>query len=164
MVFPIAQVACRPFLHLNLDNIHLYFFWINLFFIEAYFLYRILLFSVKLQHESATGIHIWPPSYVLFNHRHLWSDPFDSSFLNTLCLIHRQTCGFFLWTMPKNLYLLVIFSSTYILKLLSHHRCFFLQLFSCCSEFHPYICSLSLLNSHKDPSFTYQFMNSSGFR
>ena len=40
-----------------------YFFFlkINLFFIEAQLLYRILLFSVKLQHESIIGIHISPP-------------------------------------------------------------------------------------------------------
>ena len=34
---------------------------INLFFIEGYLLCRILLFSVKPQHESVTGIHISPP-------------------------------------------------------------------------------------------------------
>ena len=38
-----------------------YFFLINLIFIEAQSLYRILLFSVKPQHESAIGIHISPP-------------------------------------------------------------------------------------------------------
>ena len=31
------------------------------FFIEGYLLYRILLFSVKLQHESAIGIYISLP-------------------------------------------------------------------------------------------------------
>ena len=37
------------------------FFFLNLFFIEGWLLYRILLFSVKPQHESAIGIHISPP-------------------------------------------------------------------------------------------------------
>ena len=35
---------------------------LNLFFIEGLLLYRILLFSAKLQHESAIGIHVSPPS------------------------------------------------------------------------------------------------------
>ena len=34
---------------------------INIFFIEGKLLYRILLFSVEPQHESAIGIHISPP-------------------------------------------------------------------------------------------------------
>ena len=38
-----------------------FFFSINLFFIEGQLLYRIWLFSVKPQHESAIGIHISPP-------------------------------------------------------------------------------------------------------
>ena len=36
-------------------------FLINLFFIEGSLLYRILLFSIKPQHESAIGICISPP-------------------------------------------------------------------------------------------------------
>ena len=35
--------------------------FLNLFFIEGQLLYRILLFSVKPQHESAIVIHISPP-------------------------------------------------------------------------------------------------------
>ena len=44
------------------------FFLIYLFnlFIEGYLLYRILLFSVKSQHESAIGIHISPPFWISF--------------------------------------------------------------------------------------------------
>jgi len=41
-------------------HLKLLYFLINLFFIEG-FLYRILLFSVKPQHESAIGIHIYTP-------------------------------------------------------------------------------------------------------
>ena len=37
-----------------------FFFFFN-FFIEGKLLYRILLFSIKPQHESAIGIHISPP-------------------------------------------------------------------------------------------------------
>ena len=36
-------------------------FFLIYFFIEGWFLYRILLFSVKCQHESAIGIYISPP-------------------------------------------------------------------------------------------------------
>ena len=36
-------------------------FFLIYFFIEGYLLYRVLLFSVKLQHESAIGLHISPP-------------------------------------------------------------------------------------------------------
>ena len=36
-------------------------FFIYLFFIEGQLLYRIFLFSVKPQRESAIGIHISPP-------------------------------------------------------------------------------------------------------
>ena len=41
-------------------------FSINLFFIEGYLLYRILLFSVKPQHESAIGIHTYNTSLFLY--------------------------------------------------------------------------------------------------
>ena len=37
------------------------FFLIDLFFIEGQLLYKILLFSVKPQHESAIGVHTSPP-------------------------------------------------------------------------------------------------------
>ena len=39
--------------------------FIYLFFTEALLLYRILLFSVKPQHESAIGTHLSPPFYSL---------------------------------------------------------------------------------------------------
>ena len=38
-----------------------YNYFLIYFFIEGYLFYGILLFSVKPQHESATGIHISPP-------------------------------------------------------------------------------------------------------
>ena len=42
----------------------IYFLKINLFFIDGYLLYRILLFTVKPQHESAIGIRVYMYMYI----------------------------------------------------------------------------------------------------
>ena len=51
----------------ELFHVYMYYFFflfkIHLFFSWRKLLYRILLFSVKLQHESATGIHVCPRSW-----------------------------------------------------------------------------------------------------
>ena len=54
--FSVRTVPCLYVLFFFLFKIHLFFSWRKL-------LYRILLFSVKLQHESATGIHVCPRSW-----------------------------------------------------------------------------------------------------
>ena len=49
------------FLLCTLFGVFFFFFFSLFIFIERYLLYRILLFSVKPQHESAIGIHMSPP-------------------------------------------------------------------------------------------------------
>ena len=67
---------------LNLFSFHLFIFLIY-FSIEEKLLYRILLFSVKPQHESATGIHISPPFWTSLPSP---SQPHPSGLIQSPCL------------------------------------------------------------------------------
>ena len=83
----ICNNLCENFL----NNLCFFYF---LFLIEGWLLYTILLVSAIHQHESATGIHMSPPSWTSLPHLTFFLVFFFTIMLNTaLCIfIHRALC------------------------------------------------------------------------
>ena len=89
---PLAPPGC--FLYLRVCFCCVCYFFINLFFIAGQLLYRILLFSVKPQHESAIGIHVSLP---FWNSLPSSSPSHPSRLMQRLCLSFLSHTTNFHW-------------------------------------------------------------------